>query len=89
MERRTDTPPSCLAGKFRSDGDEEKETPEQLFDVIQYGLHKFISNEDSTIEDEDIDTILEKSEVLAYIAQNSSELPLNANDTGEYEELVS
>lgn len=49
-------------GKFRADKDEEKESPEQLFDIIQYGLRKVITNEDSTIEDEDIDAILARSE---------------------------
>ncbi len=49
-------------GKFRADKDDEKESPEQLFDIIQYGLRKVITSEESTIEDDDIDAILARSE---------------------------
>jgi hypothetical protein len=49
-------------GKFRAEKDDEKESPEQLFDIIQYGLRKVITSEDSTIEDDDIDAILARSE---------------------------
>lgn len=34
-----------------------------MFDVIQYGLSNVCDNEESTIAEEDIDTILAKSEV--------------------------
>lgn len=76
-----------FTGKFRADQDEEKETPEQLFDIIQYGLSKVISNDDSTIEDEDIDAILAKSEVRTGL-HKLAVCSFNTLIVGEHEELV-